>query len=140
MHPPALPYIWAVLAAAILVAIWLGMRTEGRWFAARGKGSSWRTLRICTIPIAIATAGLLLMVSRAVTGPEALLVFYLGIFTAAPVFYFAMHWIAGLWLRPRLTTGEVGWIGFTGLVVAIGPAAFASAAHPWVFMVARSFG
>ena len=139
MNPPAaLPYVWAVLAAAALIGIWIGIRAEGRWFAARSKGGAWLTLRICTIPIAIATAGLVLIVTRAVSGPEALLAFFAMLLTGAPLFYFGMHWIAARWLKPRLTTGEIAWIGFSGLMIVVGPAALANAAHPWVFMLARS--
>ena len=133
-----MPYIWAVLAVAALVVIALGIRAEGRWFAARSKRGPWLTLRICTIPIAIATVGLVLMVTRAVRGPEALLAFFAMLLTGAPLFYFGMHWIVARWLKPRLETGEVAWIGFSGLMVAVGPAALANAAHPWVFMLARS--
>lgn len=47
------------------------------------------------------------------------------------------RWFAARWLKARLTTGEITWIGFSGLLVVVGPAALANAAHPWVFMIAR---
>jgi hypothetical protein len=138
--PASVPYVWAVLAAAVLVAIWLGIRQESRWFAAHGKGRPWCTLRICTIPITIATAGAVIVVTRSVKGPEALFAFYAMLLTGAPLVYFTLHWIVGRYLEPRLTGGETAWIGFSGLMIVLGPAALASAMHPWVFLIARSIG
>jgi hypothetical protein len=138
--PESVPHVWAVLAAAVLVAIWLGIRQEGRWFAARDKRGSWLVLRISTIPIAIATAGAVTLVTRSVKGPEALFAFYAMLFTGAPLVYFTLHWIVGRCLEPRLAGGETAWIGFSGLMIVVGPAALASAMHPWVFLIARGIG
>src|SRR5690348_7461973 len=98
---------------ACLVAIALAIRAEGRWFAEHGKRKSWLTLRICTIPIAISSAGLVVLAVRLVGGPEALLVLYVMLFVAAPIVYFLQHWIAGRWLKPPLSGSESAWIGFS---------------------------
>jgi hypothetical protein len=129
--------MWSLMALACLVAVGLGIRQEGRWFAERGKRRSWLALRICSIPIAISTAGLVFLATRSIGGPESLLGLYIMLFTAVPIVYFAQHWIAGRWLTPRLSGGESSWIGFSGLMAVIAPPALISAFNPWLHDAAR---
>jgi hypothetical protein len=131
--------MWGLLALACLVAIAHCIRAEGRWFAEHGKRRSWLVLRICTVPIAISSAGLVVLATRLVGGPEALTVLYVMLFVAAPIVYFLQHWIAGRWLTPPLSRGESAWIGFSGLLILAGPPAILSGTTPWVHAAARLF-
>ena len=123
--------VWCLLALACLVGVSLGVRAEGRWFAEHGKRRSWFLLRICSIPIAISTFGLVILVTRLIGGADALAVLYVVLFTAAPVAYFGQHWIAGRWLTPRLSGGESAWIAFSGLLAVVTPPALITALNPW---------
>ena len=125
------------MALACLVAVGLGIRQEGRWFTERGKRRSWLALRICSIPIAISTAGLVFLVTRSIGGPESLMGLYVMLFTAVPVVYFAQHWIAGRWLKPPLSGSESAWIGFSGLLILAGPPAVLAGTNPWVQAATR---
>src|SRR5690348_15314867 len=113
--------VWGLVALACLVAIAHCIRAEGRWFAGHGKRRSWLTLRICTIPIAISSAGLVVLAVRLIGGAEARMVLYVMLFGVAPIVYFLQHWIAGRWLTPPLSAGESAWIGFSGLLILAGP-------------------
>ena len=138
--PQSVIVIWGLLALLALVLIGIFIRHEGRWFAARNKRSSWLVLRICTIPIAAATAFVVIAGSRSVSGPEALLVFFVLLFTVAPLMHFGLHWLIGRFLNPALMIGESAWIAFSGLLIVVGPAALGSAAHPWIHVISRSLG
>jgi hypothetical protein len=137
LPPDSVVAMWGLLALACLVGIVVGVRAEGRWFAERGKERSWRMLRICSIPIFISSAGLIVLVTRSIGGPAALMALYVMLFTVAPAVYFLQHWIAGRWLKPPLSVGESAWIGFSGLLIVTGPPALISATNPWVHSAAR---
>jgi hypothetical protein len=123
--------VWCLLTLACIVGVAMAIRAEGRWFTENGKRRSWLLLRICSIPIAISTFGLVILLARTIGGPEVLGVLYALLFTAAPVAYFGQHWIAGRWLTPRLSGGESAWIAFSGLLIVVAPPALISALNPW---------
>ena len=123
--------VWCLLALASLAGVALGIRAEGRWFGEHGKRRSWLLLRISSIPITISTFGFVILVTRLIGGPDVLKVWYIMLFTAAPVAYFGQHWIAGRWLMPRLSGGESAWIAFSGLLAVALPPAMIVALNPW---------
>lgn len=114
----------ALLAAyglAVVVALIFVLRWERREFARTGKARAWRTVRLATVPIALVTAAAVIVPTRRISGMEALGVFYLLLFTAAPLLWVGLHALAGRLARPRLGTWDV-------LQLALLPPAFAIAA------------
>ena len=134
--PGTVIVLWALIALACLTGIALGIREEGRWFSARDKRQSWRTLRLCTLPIAISTAGLVIIVTRSAGSPGTPIAFYASLLTLAPLAWFGLHWIAARWIEPRLSRGEIAWIGFSGLLILVMPPAVISGTQPWVLAFA----
>lgn len=136
--PAAQLLIWGVLAVAAIVAIVWVLGAERRRFAAQGKAGAWALVRTASLPILAATVAVVLVPSRAVGGPEALAAMYGLLFTAAPLTWFGLHWLAGALVRPRLARAEVTGIAMTGLAIVLGPALAASMAAPWVYTLSRS--
>lgn len=126
-------FVWIALALCALLLLGLALRAERRRFSARGKVGAWLWVRLASLPIGLLAAGAVILLARAVSGPEALAAFYLLMFTLGPAVYFGLHWLAGRLARPALSAGEAAAIGGSGLLMVILPALLASMAAPWVF-------
>ena len=129
--------IWGVLALGALLTIGLALRAERRRFAARGKAGAWLWVRLASLPIALLAAGAVILLAGTVSGPEALVAFYLLMFTLGPLIYFGLLWLAGLMATPALSVSESAAIGGSGLLIVILPAMLASMASPWVYQMGQ---
>jgi len=136
--PPGQLLIWAVLALVALGVIVYALVAERRRFAAQGKAGAWTFVRLASLPILAATVAVVLVPSLAVGGPEALAVMYGLLFTAAPLTWFGLHWLAGALTRPRLARAEATGIAIGGLAIVLGPALAANMAAPWVYTLSHS--
>lgn len=85
------------------------------------KGRGWVWLRLLSLPFAALTALIVVVPARLVSGPEALVVFYLGLVTVGPPSWFGLHWLAGAMLSPRLTRAESNRVAITGMAIVLVP-------------------
>ena len=138
MHPFHL--MLALFAALALVAFGFFIRFERAQFHRKGKGGAWLAVRLATIPIAMVTAAALMVPTRSISGMEALGVFYILLFTAAPILWFVLHWIVGKMVKPRLTFGESALIAITPIMFAIGTAIVAQQLQGIAWVILRSMG
>ena len=103
----------AGLIALILGLLWL----ESRYFKPTGRMGSWLAGRLVSALAAPLTLAVLVLPARAASGPETLLVFYIALFTVAPLIWFGSHVLAGGRVRPELTRSESLVLGVTGLAI-----------------------
>jgi hypothetical protein len=134
------PVLLAIFAIASLLALALLMRWERRRFLRMGKGGAWLPVRLATIPIALATAALIVVPARSASGMEALAVFYALLFTIAPVFWFGAHWLVGRFVQPPLSFGESAQIAVSPLALGIALSWVAHALQPIAWQMLRSIG
>lgn len=127
-------------AALSLVGFVFLITWERRIFQARGLGRSWLVVRISTIPIFLITAALVIVPARSIVGMEGLVVFYLLLIAAAPIFWFASHWMAGRLTNPQLTFGDSARIAGTPLVYGLFVAGVAHFLQTMVWSFLRSLG
>lgn len=117
----------ACVAAAMLLALFI----ESRFFKRSHRVGSWLGVRIVSAIAAPLTFALVVLPARAVSGMEALGVFYLLLFTVFPLVWFGSHWLAGRWIRPALNTSESAALAVSGLAILAIPAyAFMAAQYP----------
>ncbi len=138
IHPfHILPALFAVLSIGALAFL---LRWERRHFLRLGKGHAWLAVRLATIPIALATAALILIPARATPGMEGLAVLYILLFTLAPVFWFGAHWIAGKFVRPPLSFAESAQVAASPVVLGVVLSALAHALQPIAGSMLRAMG
>jgi hypothetical protein len=106
IDPFVMKLLLGLFAVAVVIAFGAMLRWEWREFARRGKAAAWRNVRLAAIPIAALTAATIVVPTRSISGMEALGVFYLLLFTAAPLVWFGLHWLAGRMTRPALSFGD----------------------------------
>jgi hypothetical protein len=115
------------VAVLLLVGFGLLMRWERQQFMQRGLAGPWLMIRISTIPIALATAASIVIPAGCTSGMEGLAVFYVLLFTVAPVLWFGSHWVVGKFTRPPMLFRDTAWVAASPLVYLI---AIAMIAHP----------
>ena len=113
--------LWGAVFLAILAGIAWVLRYEKRRFQSLGKGRSWVWMRLLSLPFVLLTALAIVVPARIVSGPEALAVFYIGLFTVGPLSWFGLHWLAGAMVSPRLTRAESNGVAITGLAIVLVP-------------------
>jgi hypothetical protein len=138
MHP--FHALLAVFAVAAVLALVFLIRWERRRFHRMGKGGAWLAVRLATIPIALATAALIVVPAGSTSGMEGLAVFYALLFTLAPAFWFGAHWIVGRFARPPLGFGESAQIAGSPIALGIVLGVVAHALQPIAWQVLRSMG
>lgn len=111
-----------MIAAATAAAVLLALAIEARLFKRSGRMGSWFGVRVISAIMAPLTFALVVLPARAVSGMEALAVFYLLLFTVAPLAWFGSHWLAGRWSRPPLASGESMLLAVSGLAILAIPA------------------
>lgn len=138
MHP--FHVLLAIFAIASLLVLVLLMRWERRRFLRMGKGGAWLPVRLATIPIALATAALIVVPARSTSGMEGLAVFYALLLAVAPVFWFSAHWLVGRFVRPPLSFGESAQIAGSPLALGIALSWAAHVLQPVAWQMLRSVG
>ena len=138
MHP--FHALLAIFAIASLLALALLMRWERRRFLRMGKGGAWLRVRLATVPIALATAALIVVPARRTSGMEGLAVFYALLLAVAPAFWFGAHWVVGRFVRPPLSLGESAQIAGSPLALGIALSWVAHALQPLAWQMLRSMG
>ena len=136
MMPPTVIVIWSVFALLMLTAVLVAAVYERRRYAAQKKASAWLFVRVATLPIAAVVAAVVVISARAVGGPEALAALYLLAFTAGPLLYFGLHWLAGF--VAGLARKDALAMALSGLLMILVPMLLASMAQQWVFVLARA--
>ncbi len=134
MHP--FYVLLLVFALFTLVAFAFMIRWERSRFIERSKGRGWRRVRISTIPIAIFSAAIVVVPAQAVSGMEALAVFYGLLLTVAPIFWFGAHWLVGKSASPPLSFGESASIAASPIVFGLAATYIAHALQTpaWLFL------
>lgn len=131
-------WAWGAVGVAVLAAAGLILFLERRHFAARDKGGSWLSLRLLSLFILLpVTAGIIVIPSRAIAGPEALAYFYLALLVLGPLVWFAGHTLCGRLLRPALSKGESRFMAASGLLILLLPFAAATVAQGLIFHASR---
>lgn len=138
MHP-----FHAMLAAAACLAL-LGfgllLRAEWRSFHRRGLGAAWWRVRLATIPAGALTAAGVVLPAQAVSGPEALAVFYLLLLAVAPLVWFGVHLAAARLGRPPLSLGDGLRLAALPPAYLLALAALAVPLQPLAWSLLRSMG
>lgn len=134
--PPTVMAIWSVFALLMVIAVLFAVFYERRRYAAQNKAGAWLFVRLASLPIAAAGVAAVVIAARAIGGPEALAAFYLLAFTAAPLVYFGLHWLAGF--IAGLARKDALAIGLSGLLMLLVPVLLANRVQPWVFDLARA--
>lgn len=138
MHPFIVLLIGFACVALALFALML--RWERRQFVARGKGRSWRLVRVASIPIAALAAAVVLAPLQAVSGMEGLAVFYGLLLIVAPVVWFGAHWLVGRFASPPLSFGESAMIAGSPIAFALAATYVAHALQSPAWALIRSLG
>lgn len=125
MHPFHL--MLALFAILSLLGFGWLLNWERRQFMARELGTAWLTVRLSTIPIALATAALVIIPARGTSGMEGLAVLYGLLLTAAPIFWFGAHWVVGRLASPPMLFSDSARIAGLPLLYLL---AIAVIAHP----------
>lgn len=128
--------VGAGLLAMVLGLLWL----EGRYFKARARLGSWAAVRLLSVLGAMLTLAVVIVPARIVSGPGALGVFILALYTAAPLVWFGGHVVVGRWVRPALTRTESLVLGVTGLALFAVPGVAFFAAQGPLYAAAREIG
>lgn len=97
---------WGAGALGILVIMGLAFFLESRLFKNSGRTGSWLALRFVTLLMVPPTVAVLVLPARSVSGMEGLAVFYLVLFTLAPLLWFGSHVLGGRLLQPAIKAGE----------------------------------
>jgi hypothetical protein len=134
--PPTVMAIWSVFALLMVIAVLVAVFYERRRYAAQNKVGAWLFVRLASLPIAAASVAAAMIPARAIGGPEALAAFYLLAFTAGPLVYFGLHWLAGF--IAGLARKDALVIGLSGLLMLLVPVLLANRVQPWVFDLARA--
>ncbi|MDP9139527.1 MAG: hypothetical protein M3O62_01880 [Pseudomonadota bacterium] len=138
MHPFSdLLVLFGILCVFALVIL---LRWERRDFVRMEKGGAWLAVRIWTIPIALVTAAIIILPARSTSGMEGLAVFYVLLFTAAPLFWFGAHWIVGRIVQPKLSFSESVRIAGSPILLLIAMSAVAQMLQPLAWSVLRTLG
>lgn len=125
-------------ALGVVAALVIFLRWERQQMARSGKARAWLVLRLATIPIAALSIAAIWLPTQSVGGMEGLAVFYLLLFTAAPLVWFGLHWLVGRVARPQLTAGESLQMALFLPAFAIAASIVAHQLQPVAWAIARS--
>lgn len=131
---------WALATAGVAVAVTGLLWLESRIFGRRGRVGSWLAVRIASLIAAPLTFAVLVVPAQAVSGMEGLAVFYLSLFTAAPVLWFGCHIVCGRLVSPGFSRNESIALGFSGLAILAVPLTAYFAAQNPLHAAARQIG
>ncbi len=138
MHP--FSYLLVLFGLLCIVALVFMLRWERRHFARMDKGGAWLAVRIWTIPIALVTAAIAIIPARGTSGMEGLAVFYILLFTAAPLFWFGAHWIVGRIVQPKLSFAESAQIAGSPILLVIAMSSVAHMLQPFAWSMLSALG
>lgn len=131
-------WAWGTVGVAVLAAAGLILFRERRHFAARHKAGSWLSLRLLSLFLLLpVTAGVIIIPSMAISGPEALAYFYLALLVLGPLVWFAGHTLCGRLLRPAFSKGESRFMAASGLFILLLPFGAATLAQGPIFHASR---
>lgn len=129
--------LWVIALMVIVAGIFWLLRAEKRQFDRRGKGRGWLWMRVLALPMLAATAAVILVPARSISGPEALGYFYIALFTLGPLTWFGLHWLAGAMQSPRFTRSESTGLAMTGLAILIVPPILVGLVQGPIFMASQ---
>ncbi|MCZ8255403.1 MAG: hypothetical protein O9327_07055, partial [Polaromonas sp.] len=122
---------WLMVALGVVALMALVLMAERRYFKNTQRTGSWVAIRLASVLLAPLTIAAVLVPSMAVSGMEALAVFYAALFIAVPLLWFGGHLLVGRLLRPALTGSECMALSIVGIgILAIPATAFMYAQFP----------
>lgn len=131
-------WAWGTVGFAVLAAAGLILFLERRHFAARDMAGSWLSLRLLSLFLILpVTAGVIVIPSKMISGPEALAYFYLALLVLGPLVWFAGHTLCGRLLRPAFSKGESRFMAASGLFILLLPFGAATVAQGPIFDASR---
>jgi hypothetical protein len=131
-------WAWGSVGIAILAAVGLILFWERRYFGLRDKAGSWLSMRLLSLFLLLpVTAGVVIIPSMAISGPEALAYFYLALLIIGPLIWLGGHMLCGRLLRPAFSKGESLFMAASGLVVMLLPFGAATVAQGPIFHASR---
>ncbi|MFN0164417.1 MAG: hypothetical protein ACKVQQ_24540 [Burkholderiales bacterium] len=129
--PAAEQRTYAAGALVVMVLMALVLLLESQYFRRTRRVGSWAVLRLVSLVMAPLTFAVIVMPARAVSGMEALAVFYLCLLTAGPFLWFGSHLLCAKRLRPALSEIEAVLLAFSALaIIAMPVIAFQYAEEP----------
>lgn len=138
MHPfHVLLILFGVLC---LVALVLLLRWESRHYDRLGKHAAWLRVRLATVPIALATAALVIVPARSTSGMEGLAVLYGLLLVIAPIFWFGAHWIVGKFGGSAWSAGESAQVAGSPILLVVMLSAIAHMLQPIAWKLLRAIG
>ncbi|KAB2912564.1 MAG: hypothetical protein F9K30_20615 [Dechloromonas sp.] len=132
-------WAWGLVAVMVLMAIGAILFLERRHFGRQNRAGSWLTMRLLGLFLLLPlTVGAVIMPTRAVSGMEALAVFYGALLILGPLVWFVGHLLAGRLLRPAFSRGESLFMGASGLLILMLPALAMTLAQGPIFLARHS--
>lgn len=132
-------WAWGFVGVMVLLAVCAILFLERRHFGRQGKAGSWLSMRLLAFFLLLPlTLGVVTIPARAISGMEALAVFYAALFILGPLVWFAGHRLAGRLLRPAFSKGESLFMGASGLLILLLPAMAMTLAQGPIFHLQHS--
>lgn len=138
MHP--FHMLLTLFIAVSLIGFLIYLRWERRYFGAKGKARGWLVVRVSTLPIAAATAAIVILPAQSTSGMEGLAAFYILLLTIAPVFWFGSHWVVGKLAKPPMAMNESAFIAASPVGFLVAAAMVAHALQPFAWWLLRLAG
>lgn len=130
---------WGLVGLMVLMAIGVILFLERRYFGRQGRAGNWLSMRLLGLFLLLPlTVGVVIMPARAISGMEALAVFYAALFTLGPFVWFVGHMLVGRLFRPAFSKGESLFMGASGLLIVLLPALAMTLAQRPIFHAQRS--
>ncbi|WP_029913256.1 hypothetical protein [Pelobacter seleniigenes] len=134
-------YMMLILFAMVaLLGFVYVIRWERQKFFSRGLASSWLKVRLSSIPAALIAAGIVVIPAGSTSGMEGLAVFYILLFSVAPLIWFGAHWAVGRLVRPQLSFADSVLIAGLPLIYVLALAAVAPTLQSLAWSLLRALG
>jgi hypothetical protein len=132
--------VWLHIAEGGLVLMVALLWLESLYFKRSRRTGSWAAVRAASAVAAILAVAIVILPAQAVSGPAALGVFILALYTAGPLVWFGIHVLVGRWVRPALSLTESLALGVSGLTILAIPGTAYFAIEGPLYAAAREIG
>lgn len=131
--------IWGLFMLLVVLGWLVGLWAEHRHYQRLGKARSWTIMRLALLPFMATVTLAVVLPTRWVGGPEALGVFYVGLFIVAPLLWWGLHLLLGRWVTPAFTSAESGGLAWMALGALLLPVLLANQLHGTFFALSEKW-